>query len=211
MKHQSVCNQFRHWQVLLPVIGLLLLPSVRAIAADKLVVWDGEQVAEGQSWVAPQRDTNSYKPQTVEAHGGKTALELHAEGAEWVGGGWNWHGWWPPTTGADTTHFTHLTFWIKVKGRFTNQINVWLNCSATKKESGKVNIFDYVKDVTDGQWHEIAVPLTDLTKEQTAFDPKTVWEFDIGTWSPETGAISLFVDDIAFENRTAAAPVNRKP
>ena len=188
---------------LAPVVALLTLTAARATAADMLVVWDGEQVTEGQSWVAPQRDSNSYKPQTTEAHSGKTALELHAEGADWVGGGWNWHGWGPATAGADTTRFTHLTFWIKVKGRFTNQINVWLNCSATKKESVKVNLFDYVKDVADGQWHEIAIPLADLTKEQTGFDPKNAWEIDLGTWSPETGPISLFVDDIAFENRPA--------
>ena len=211
MINQSIRNSSRRWDLLAPVVVLLILPSARVTAADKLVVWDGEQITQGQSWVAPVRDTNSYKLQTVEAHGGKTALEMHAEGAEWVGGGWNWHGWWPTNAGADTTPFTHLTFWIKVKGRFTNQINIWLNCSATKKESVKVNLFDYVKDVADGGWHELAIPLADLTKERTGFDPKSVWEFDIGTWSPETGPISLFVDDIAFENRTAPAPAAGKP
>ena len=211
MINRSIRKSSRRWELLAPVVILLSLPIVRSTAADKLVVWDGDQITDGQSWVAPQRDTNSYKPQAAEAHSGKTALELRAEGAEWVGGGWNWHGWWPPTAGADTTRFTHLTFWLKVKGRFTNQINVWLNCSATKKECTKVNLFDYVKDVADGQWHELVIPLADLTKEQTGFDPKTVWEFDLGTWSPETGSISLFVDDIAFENRSGPAPAVQKP
>jgi len=191
--------------IALPCAALwLALASGRAAGAEKLVVWDGEDAANGNSWVAPKKDTNYFKAQDKDAHSGKTALELRAEGEQWMGGGWNWHGWWPEDSGDDISGFRNLTFWIKVTGRKPASLTVALNCSSTKKPTAALSILDYSKDAADGQWHEVVIPMEDFAKkEKTEFDPKKAWEIDLGTWAQEKDPVSLFIDDIAFDNRPA--------
>ena len=192
--------------VALAGLALLAVQAARAgeeaAGGKKLVVWDGETAANGASWVTPKKDSNYFKPQEKETHSPKAALELRAEGEPYVGGGWNWHSWWPEDAGDDISGFKNLTFWIKVTGRKPVTLTVALNCSSTKKATAALSILDYCKDAADGQWHEVVVPLEDFAKkEKTDFDPKKAWEADFGTWAQENDAVSLFIDDLGFDSR----------
>ena len=170
-----------------------------------LVVWNGESAAEGHGWTSPQKDANTFKAQTATARSGNTALELRLEGGggEWMGGGWNWHGWWPDDAGNDTTPYSHLVFWVKQSGDVEG-LTVLLNCSGTKNGTEPVPVATYMKaaDPKDDGWREVVVPLADFkTAEGKPFDRKTVWGIDFGSWAQNDRAFTLFIDDIGFENR----------
>ena len=76
------------------------------------------------------------------------------------------------------------------------------SCTGNKddqKGSNHVKLKDFNKDFNDGSWQEVVVPLKDLYKDKGAkFDKKTVWEFDIGTYSAEPRNFNIYVDKIAF-------------
>ncbi|MEI8243930.1 MAG: sialidase family protein, partial [bacterium] len=174
-------------------------------ATEKTVVWDGDRYPHGLSWVSPQTPLNFIKAQTEEVHNGKVAVEFRGEGSGYIGGGWNWHGWYPEGSGEDITSFANLTFWVKVVGDDPQGLAVSLVSSTTKKGTGQVMVADYAGDdanLRDGAWHEVVIPLRDLyAAGKEAFDPRHVWELDISSWAPLKRAFSVFVDDVGFDNR----------
>ena len=189
------------------LFALAAATAATLVSADtaSLTVWDGETAARGGGWASPHaddKDKNFIKPQTATAHGGETALELRLEGGAWLGGGWNWHAWWPGDAGTDTTGFTHLVFWAKAAGGAVENFTVHLTGSGNNKNSSEpVRVAEHAKgvDLHDGEWHKIQIPLADfLSKEDKPFDRKTVWEITFGTWSQNERAFSLFIDDIGF-------------
>jgi photosystem II stability/assembly factor-like uncharacterized protein len=189
-----------------------------ASTSARKIVWDGEKFAHGLGWVAPKNPFNFLKSQTEDAHSGKVALELHGDGSGFIGGGWNWHGWYPENSGTDVSEYRNLSFWMKVVGDDPGGINVGLNNSTTKKATKKVGAQDYCRDLLDGKWHEIIVPLVDIYQGSEGNDPTKMWEFDIEIWKPQARRFSIFVDDIGFDNRNVRAhsvwtklPEARKP
>ena len=188
--------------IALVAAATLAVARVFADAPKPLVVWNGESAANGHGWAAPQKDANSFKAQTATAKSGNTALELRLEGEGWIGGGWNWHGWWPDDAGDDTTAYTHLVFWIKQKGDVEN-LTVLLTCSATKNGTENVQVAQYMKaaDPKDDGWREVVVPLADFkAAPDKPFDRKTVWGIDFGSWAQHGRSFTLFIDDIGFAN-----------
>jgi len=179
------------------------LPLVVVAADAKLIVWDGEKITRGQSWVAPQKPVNSFRSQTDEKHSGLAALELHGEGAASIGGGWNWFGWYPSDAGTDTRNYKNITFWMKVEGDSKPESLVLeLDSSTNKKTTKSVNILSYSDDLMDGEWHDVIIPLRDIYKDaDPGFDPAKVWMVNFNTWSPTPRNFSIFVDDIGFDNR----------
>ena len=171
-----------------------------------LTVWDGGDAAKGGGWAAPKKDENTLKAQTAVSHSNDNALELHLEGDAWMGGGWNWHAWWPEDAGTDTTPYTHLVLWLRQKGDAIENLTVTLSSSSTKNGAEPVAVAKYLKDadVNDGEWHEVLIPLADFKgADDKPYDPKAAWEITLGSWSQNTRAFSLFVDDIAFTTREA--------
>lgn len=163
----------------------------------KYIAWDGDARDVGSGWSAPQVANVSVKKSATETHDGKPALLFHVEemGA-YTGMGWNFFGYWPQDGSIDSTQYKDLSFWVKVKsnGEGPNLLNVQLNCSATKKPSNNVQIPKYCKNYNDGEWHQVIIPLKDLEKKN--FDPKTVWEINIGQWSPNERSFDVYVADI---------------
>lgn len=175
---------------------------------DKLMIWDGEKFASGLSWVSPTTPLNFIKAQSEEAHNGNVALEFHGEGSGWIGGGWNWHGWWPADSGDDISDYRNLSFWMKVESpadKRPDGINLSLNCSSSRKATPGVNVLDYCEQLLDGAWHEVIIPLVDMYQGKTDFDAAKAWELDIDTWSPHDQVYSVFLDEIAFEQRPVRA------
>jgi len=179
-------------------------------AAERMIVWDGDKFAHGGGWVAPQEGFNSLKPQNEEVHEGNVALELRCDvPGGWMGGGWNWHGWYPEGSGTDIRAYRNLSFWVKIEGEIKRGFNVALNCSTHAKAGGgtaAVPASDYVvpadADLTDGQWHEVVIPLVDLlAKPGIKFDASKAWGINFDTWAPGPGRCSIYIDQIGFDNR----------
>ena len=181
---------------------VVAVEPIPAAVPVKVVVWDGDQRNGGKGWVSPQTGTNFFRCQPSDTNTNKTQLEFHGEGALYIGGGWNWRGYWPPTTGTDVTTNRNLAFWLKVDGRAKPEIlHVALASAGATNTSRHVDLAGYAEDLADGQWHEVVIPLPDLADPASDFNPAKTWEFQFHTWSPTPREFSIFVKEIAFDNR----------
>jgi hypothetical protein len=189
------------------------------VAPDTMVIWDGDRTFPKAFGYSDPKDKNTFAPQTDEVHQGKVALELHIaatpEGAASVFSGFNWHGWYPDDSGEDITAFTHFVFWIKVeKGKKIDRLDLGLTSSKPRQRSAMLDLTRYTPDALDGQWHQVAIPVSDLIAQDSKFNPKKAWELDLETRSdPAQLPYSIFFDDIALEKRpvnpAATAPAAR--
>jgi hypothetical protein len=182
-------------------------------ADGKAMIWNGEGVgASAKSWTscgkkdAPCKTTLAAMPSV--GHDGSTGLRFHGEGSDWLGGGWNWFGWWPTNGGSDLSTFKNLTFWFKLEAKSPAEapdpgsVSLALGCSNGKKTSADALLATYDAKAFDGQWHEIVIPLAEFLKAKGAdFDLKSTWELRVSTWSGEEKNFNLYFDDIGFNNR----------
>ncbi len=179
------------------------------IAARK-VAWDGdENTGNAKGWADCDKKPDckaTLAPITGRGRNKSKGLMFHGEGAGWLGGGWNLFGWWPENAGIDITDYKFLRLAIRVEGRGAEMspnpknLNITLVCSSKKKNcnSAMVNLAKLTgENLFDAKWHEVAVPLAPLTSKPD-FDPKTVWEIDINTWSETPKNFEIYIDDIAF-------------
>jgi hypothetical protein len=173
------------------------------------LIWDGDKVGAGQAWADCDKKPDC-KATLVKAEGagadGTAGIKFHGEGPGWIGGGWNWFGWYPETAGTDISPYTTLTFRIRVEGKSPDtapepsSVAVSLGCSNGKKNSADAPVQRYVADFADGRWHKVAVPIADLMSGNGAvFDPKTAWELRLATWSGPPRDFNIYIDDIAVE------------
>lgn len=203
---------------LLALLGFVLLIGVRNGAADpivqqnqrvsvlptrRVVVWDGEKANVGGGWTNPTSST--FRPVTGDAHSGNTALEFKFHSSHiWIGCGFDWFNWKTGTdVGTDTRQMTNLTFWIKSKGT-TGDLEVQLLCNGDvldtlEHHAAKVHVLKYCPDLLDGKWHEVVIPLADMT-QPVGYDPRIVSQIDFGFWSEKEANGNFVIDDIAFDN-----------
>jgi len=181
----------------------------------KLVIWDGEGggLEGGKSWADCDKKGPPCKatlaPLPKSGRDGKTALRFHADGEGWQGGGWNWFGWWPETAGTDIRPYSHLSLWIKVVAKSPEllpepgALTFSFGCSNGKKGSSSINFAKYEKNLLDGQWHLMTVPLNDfyVGKEGQEFDPATAWEFHFNHWAGSPRNFDVLLDDVTLEKK----------
>jgi hypothetical protein len=179
----------------------------------RLVIWDGDKVAPGQSWADCGKKDLKCKSTLAKTGGaganGSTGLKWHGEGPDWMGAGWNWFGWYPVGSGTDITPYTNLTFQIKIDAKSPelapdpDALGIGLTCSNSKLKScttARISPHKYVADFADGQWHKVVLPIADLlVGDGITFDKGTTWEFDFNEWSGAPRDFNVYVDDIAFE------------
>jgi len=184
--------------------------------AGKLFTWDGDKKTSGKGWASCSKKGECDTTIDVDPKGGRAGpgLKFHAEGPDWMGFGWNWHGWYPEGAGDNISSYKNLSFWIRVDAKDSanapdpNSVMTWLSCSCKEKKEDErsttqVKVVDYAKDFADGKWHEVVIPLEVFFKDKGAsFDKTTAWEFDIGTWSNAKKDFDIYVDEIGFDNRT---------
>src|SRR5262245_6095681 len=174
------------------------------------VVWNGEGVgSSAKGWADCDKKPDCKAAVTPEPGAGKdgsTALKFHGEGPGFLGMGWNWFGWYPENGGTDVSGYTTLTFWTKIQAKSSELApdpagtNVSLGCSKGKKGSLDAPFSKYAKGSLDGGWHQVKIPIADITKGKGAeFDRQTAWEFRLSTWSGSAKSFEIYVDDIAFE------------
>jgi hypothetical protein len=179
--------------------------AAAAPAGQRVVAWDGDQVAAGSGWGhAEAPATATIQMQMAQVHGGTKALEFRVKGAKWLGAGWNWAAF-ELNKGVDVSAMTNFTFWIKTAGAKPAselQFNLLSNGTTPpvdqpERHSQRVNVVTYCPQLFDGQWHEVVVPLKDLAFPAT-FDATKVCEIQLGLWAQDEVDSSFFIDDLAF-------------
>lgn len=172
----------------------------------RLVLWNGDgenQGANPKAWESCDTPPCVAKlaPATGEGKDGSNALRFVFNGSQWMGGGWNLFGWYPPDAGIDISRYDTLQFWLRVKPASAElapaDLNVGLGGSG-ENESGFASVAKVDKTFADGEWHLIEIPLASLQKGKgKKFNPQSVWEFRLNTWNPVTKTFEAFVDEIA--------------
>lgn len=186
-----------------PVVGADEAPATAATSPAMLVVWDGEAHKAGGGW-AEHKDKEHAKTQEVEAHSGKVAIELGGEGDKWHGYGWNWT-MWKAADAADVTPYKNLVFWVKMTGE-TKPAELKISlASTTGKMTGQVDAVKYCPKLMEGQWQQVVIPLKDMMADHEDFDPKKVWELEVGNWNQAAVKFVVYIDDIGFSNAPADA------
>lgn len=190
------------------------------------LVWDGdEKGGNAKEWANCNLKSgckSTVRAAVAEGVNKTVGLEWHAEGKDWKGFGWNWHGFWPENAGTDVSEYKNLTFWIRLRlddpkqAPETKDITVALAGSTNKGETAQVSLIGYVDSLADQAWHEIVIPLSDLTKGKgEKFDLTRTWEFRLGEYGVKERNFTVFVDNIGFDNRKITSlislPEKRKP
>jgi hypothetical protein len=190
------------------------------LSEEVTLVWDGdEHGGKAKEWAnCNLKDACKSTVRALPAEGvnGSVGLEWHAEGKDWKGFGWNWHGFWPEDAGTDLSEFKNLSFWIRLRLDDPKQapdlkdITVGLAGSTKGKlESATVPLLSYVDSLADQGWHQVVIPISDLTKGKGKdFDVTKAWEFRMGEYGMSGRNFTVFIDNIGFDNRALVALVS---
>lgn len=184
------------------------------VTEEVFLVWDGdEHGGNAKEWAnCNLKDACKSTLKTAPGEGvnGSVGLEWHVEGKDWKGFGWNWFGWWPENAGTDVSGYKNLSFWIRLRADDPKgvpelkDLSVFLAGSSkgNKDETAQVALIGYIEDLSDEKWHEIIIPVSDLTKGKGKdFDLTKTWEFRMGEYSMVPHNFTIFVDNIGFDNR----------
>ena len=174
-----------------------------------LVVWNGDDVSPtAKEWAScdTQPCTATLKPVAGVGSNGSMGLEFKAKGKGYVGFGWNWTSWY--AAGA-TNVAGRKNLKLKVKivpasaelAPQVDGIRVGIRCAKQEKCGKEVgSLAKYAPNATDGKWHELTIPLTDMKVEQgSEWDDTSAWEFGIHNWAPTPREFTIHVDDVTFE------------
>jgi hypothetical protein len=198
-----------------------------ALSDDVSLVWDGEKHGgSAKEWAnCNLKDACQSVSKATPGVGvnNSVGLQWHVEGKDWKGMGWNWFGFWPEDGGTDISQFKNLSFWFRLQVDDPKQapdlkdVKVGLASSSKGKlETESVSLISYADSLADGKWHEVVVPVSDLTKGKGKdFDLKKAWEFRLGEYSMTEHKFTVFVDNIGFDNRKLVTlislPEKREP
>jgi hypothetical protein len=174
-----------------------------------LVVWNGDDVSPtAKQWNScdTQPCTATLEPAPKAGANGTIGLEFKAKGKGYVGFGWNWTSWYA----AGATNITgrkNLKFQLKIVPASAelapagDGIRVGLRCAKQEKCGKEVgSIVKYEPKATDGQWHQITIPLADMKVEDKGiWDDASAWEMGIHNWAPTPREFVAYIDDITFE------------
>jgi hypothetical protein len=185
-------------------------PSDPGDLSKPLIVWDGDDVSPtAKEWAScdTQPCTTTLSPAPKIGTNGSIGLEFKAVAKSgYVGFGWNWTSWYAGgatnITGRKTLKFSIQIIPASLElAPAGDGIRVRLGCAKVEK-CGKVvgSIAKYTPNVTDGKWHDVAIPLADFkTEDKDEWDDGSAWEFQIHNWAPVPRDFVAHVDDIRFE------------
>jgi hypothetical protein len=208
--------------------GCIRLPTGEDASAPSLgsaarkaavVVWDGDKHGGGKEWAnCNLKSACESTVQVAPATGTKSsvALQWRSKGKDWKGFGWNWFGFYPEDAGTDLTKYQNLVFSIRLKvedpKRAPDLKDIKVGLASSNKvnvESEGVPLLSYVDSLSDGEWHEVVVPIHDLTKGKGKnFDLTRTWEFRLGEYSLVEHDFTVFLDDIGFDNRAVISMIS---
>lgn len=100
----------------------------------------------------------------------------------------------------------NLSFWTKTKGK-AGGLRVNLPCNGKapdtpEEHTAMVRVPKYRPRLLDGQWHEVVIPLADLSPAR-GFNPGIISELQLGLMAGDEADLIFFIDDIGFGDRTS--------
>ncbi len=181
-------------------------------SAGGWLIWNGESADErGSGWASCQDERSgacqtSLAAEAGAGRGGSAGLHFNARGAEWMGFGWNWYGWWPQDAGTDISQRKSLAFAVKVVGKpgkapepFTVKIALGGSALGGQDSTEAIPLVDYAPDFADGKWHDVTLPIGAMLRGKGArFDTQHTWSFVIGAWNQGEREYEIFIDDVRF-------------
>jgi hypothetical protein len=184
--------------------------SVPGNLSKPLVVWNGDDVKPtSRSWSACDSKPCISVAEALPKVGAKgtVGLEYRVETSKgWAGFGWNWTSW--HVGGAsNVVGRKKLKLMLQIQAESPelapepDAIQIGLRCAKAKACGvGLAGIGKYEPAATDGQWHEVSIPLEDMKPEKAAiWDPGSVWEITIGGGATAPKKFVIHLDDIRFE------------
>ena len=174
-----------------------------------VVIWNGDDVAPtAKQWAScdTQPCTATLEPAPKAGSNGSIGLEFKAKGKGYVGFGWNWTSWY--AAGAtNVTGRKNLKFNLKIVPASPevapqgDGIRIGLRCAKQDKCGKEIgSLSKYEPKATDGQWHQITIPLSDMKVEDKGiWDDASAWELGIHSWAPVPREFTAYIDDITFE------------
>jgi len=179
----------------------------------KMIIWDGDGggLPGGKGWAScDEKAACKSKVSSEKGVGrdGSTGLKWHSEGPAWRGFGWNLFGWWPQDAGIDLSGYKDLAMWVKIEADSPDlappldSIVIALGCSKGQKTSANASASKYEKNLLDGKWHKLTIPISQFKKgkEGREFDLGTTWELRFSAWAPSSRNFNLYLDDVYVEN-----------
>jgi hypothetical protein len=165
--------------------------------ARDLTVWVAGDPARANGWSWPKEPlTLSPALATDVRHQGRSVLRLHTEGGKVAVWGWNWLGWYPPE-GTDISGMKELLVAVRIDGADKpTSVRLGLDCSA-RKTTKEYELMPHYAGLTDGGWHEVAVPLAEIING-SEFDPHKAWELKLIVEAAALVQADIYVDDIGF-------------
>ncbi len=198
------------WRTIVSTSFLLVSAIVAAIAAcpigaqqlgqDRVITWSGDGAHAGAGWTNPT--TSKIGPESVDVRDNQEALRFEFnDKSQWIGAGWNWLGFKKGSFGTDITSMKYFTFWVKATGSSADlQINLLCNglvADRPEHHTEKVHVLKYCPGLSDGKWHDVFIPLADLTSPD-GFDATHVCEMQLGFFASGAVSGSFVFDDIGF-------------
>jgi hypothetical protein len=184
--------------------------ATNAAPSVPLVVWNGDSVnPKSDKWSACDTQPCAVTLAAAPSAGadGSSGLECSVKvNAGYAGCGWNWTSW-NAAGASDVSGRKLLKFKLRISAASKElapdpkSLRVGLRC-AKSKACGVVieNIAKYEPAASDGAWHDISIPLTELkTENQDEWDEKSAWELALHDWAPTPRQYSAFLDDLRFE------------
>jgi len=87
--------------------------------STRKVVWNGDsEGSNAKGWADCDKKPlckSSLAPQASTGVKRSVGLKLHGEGDGWIGGGWNFYGWWPADAGLDITAYKSFKLAIRIE------------------------------------------------------------------------------------------------
>ncbi len=194
---------------------------VEPLPEGAVVLWDGVatpryQLARGGprpwegggGWAAceakPACQASFVVSEGTGVAGGR-GLQLHGEGAGWVGGGWNWTKW-RGYASNDLSRFGKLSLQIRVRAASATPTDlsgpqIALASKNSEQASTSVRLRTYAPALLDGRWHKISVPLSAFATSGAGpgFDLAEAWELRISMWSSGPKRFDIYLDQVIAE------------
>jgi hypothetical protein len=162
-----------------------------------LTVWVAGDPARANGWSWPKEPlTLSPAVAANVVHQGRSVLHMHTEGGKVAVWGWNWLGWYPPE-GTDISGMKELLVAVRIDGADKpTSVRLGLDCSA-RKTTKEYELMPHYAGLTDGGWHEVAVPLAEIVSG-SEFDPHQAWELKLIVEAAAPVKADIYIDDIGF-------------
>jgi Concanavalin A-like lectin/glucanases superfamily/Bacterial Ig domain len=168
----------------------------------EVMLWDGEGPATGGGWSVPAEARIALQD-AVACHG-THALQFHVSGSNYANCGWNWRSWGAGSPADDATAHACVIVALKVDGTAKpNSIRLVLRSPRPEDhnrsgDSDAIDLLPYCPTLLDGAWHDVAIPVKDITAKDAGFDLHHLFELSLFMNAPGAMESDVYIDDLGL-------------